>query len=205
MSVRDGNKKVRFSFSARNIAVIAVTVALLIGGQFALSFVAGVEIVTLLLCAFCFVFGVRRGVITAFAFALLRCFVFGFDPSALLLYVIYYPLFALISALCGKLFSKVTNRIKNEENGLKRRKTWVYLLFVAGLTAVVCAMTCGFTMLDNVITPLMMGFGDASRRLYIYNSLPTMAAHVVCVGVEIVLLFLPVHKIFTNVKESLYI
>ena len=66
-------------YTAKHIAVISVTVAILIGGQFALSFAAGVEVVTLLLCVFSVTFGIRDGVVAAVAFSLLRCLVFGFD------------------------------------------------------------------------------------------------------------------------------
>ena len=51
------------------IAYIAITCALLIGAQFVFSFVAGVEIVTVILIAFSFSFGVRRGAICAVAFS----------------------------------------------------------------------------------------------------------------------------------------
>ena len=93
-------------WTAKDIAYISVMTALLIGGQFALSFTYGLEIVTVLLLCFSYVFGVRRGMLTATAFSLLRCFVFGFYPTVLMLYLIYYNLFALLCGLCG--------RIKNE-------------------------------------------------------------------------------------------
>ena len=87
---------------ARRVAYCAVMCALLIAVQFALSFISGVELVTLLLAAFSYVFGVWCGVLTAAAFSLLRCIVFGFTPQVVALYLIYYPLFALIFALLGK-------------------------------------------------------------------------------------------------------
>lgn len=87
---------------SREIAYIAVTCALLIGGQLALSAVAGVEIVTVVFAAFACVFGVRRGAILAVAFSLLRCAVFGFYPTAVILYLVYYPLLALVCGLLGK-------------------------------------------------------------------------------------------------------
>ena len=86
---------------SKEIAYIAATCALLIGGQYVLSFVAGVEIVTLILVCFSYSFGMRRGAICALAFSLLRCFIFGFYPTALILYLIYYPLIALIFGAIG--------------------------------------------------------------------------------------------------------
>ncbi len=99
--VNCGLNKKKLSLS-REIAYIAVTCALLIGGQFVFSFVVGVEIVTIILMSFSFVFGARRGAVCAVAFSLLRCFIFGFYPTALILYLIYYPSLAAVSGLLGR-------------------------------------------------------------------------------------------------------
>lgn len=77
--------------------------ALLLGGQYVFSFVVGVEIVTLLLVCFSCVFGVRRGVLCAVAFSFLRCFIFGFYPSVIVLYLIYYSMLAAIFGGLGHL------------------------------------------------------------------------------------------------------
>ena len=99
--VNSGLKQKKLSLS-KEIAYIAVTCALLLGGQFVFSFVVGVEVVTIILVCFSFVFGARRGVICAVAFTLLRCFLFGFYPTVILLYLVYYPLLALVFGLLGK-------------------------------------------------------------------------------------------------------
>ena len=88
--------------TAKNLALIAVMTALLTGGQFALSFVAGVEVVTVLLLCFSAYFGVVTGVSTAACFSVLRCLIWGFAPNVVILYLIYYPLFALLFGLLGK-------------------------------------------------------------------------------------------------------
>ena len=76
------------------VAVVAVFTALLLAAQYALWFVKGVEVVTVLLLVFSYRFGVRCGALSAVAFSLLRCLLFGFFPNVVLLYLIYYPLFA---------------------------------------------------------------------------------------------------------------
>lgn len=87
---------------SKQIAYTAITCALLIGGQYVFSFVAGVEIVTVLLVCFAFVAGVKPAVLCAVAFSLLRCFIFGFYPNVIILYLIYYPaLAATFGALGG--------------------------------------------------------------------------------------------------------
>ena len=88
--------------SAREIAYLGLTVALLIGGQFALSMVSGVEVVTAIFAVYCFVFGVLRGITVASVFSIARCLVFGFFPQVVILYLIYYNLFAVVIGLVGK-------------------------------------------------------------------------------------------------------
>ena len=94
-------------------------VALLTAVQFALSFVAGVELVTVLLLCFCYVFGIYYGLLTATAFSLVRCVLFGFVPNVVILYLIYYSLFAV---LFGRL-------------GHSRLPIWVCPLLLCVLTA----------------------------------------------------------------------
>lgn len=90
-------------FSTKDVVYPALMCALLIAGQYVFSFVSGVEIVTVLLLCFSVAFGVKRGVLCAVAFSLLRCLVFGFFPNVVLLYLIYYPTFAAAFGLLGKL------------------------------------------------------------------------------------------------------
>ncbi len=57
----------------RFVVRVAMCVALLIGGQMALSGVSGIEIVTVMLLCFCFHYGIRYGIAVATTFSLLRC------------------------------------------------------------------------------------------------------------------------------------
>ena len=88
--------------SAKKIAACGLATALLLAVQFALSNVQGVELVTVLLLSFCYAFGAFYGVLTATAFSLLRCLIFGFNPVVVVLYLIYYNLFAIIFGFVGK-------------------------------------------------------------------------------------------------------
>lgn len=76
--------------------------ALLVAVQYVFGFVVGVELVSVLLLCFCVSFGVRCGVLTATAFSLLRCLLYGFSPNVVLLYLIYYNLFACVFGLLRK-------------------------------------------------------------------------------------------------------
>ncbi|MGN0823590.1 MAG: hypothetical protein ACI4MB_00820 [Candidatus Coproplasma sp.] len=164
---------------AKDFAIIGVFTALLLGGQFALSFVAGIEVVTVLLLTFAYHFGFRRSLIVANAFCILRCFIFGFFPTVVILYFIYYNLFVLLFAFVGKKF--------------KGRLSAVKLVIIVSTAAL--ANAC-FTLLDDVITPLFYSFDQAATKAYFIASLYTMATHVVCTIITVTLLFPPLISIF---------
>ena len=166
------------------LTLIGTFIAMLIGAQLALSFISGVEIVTVLFLAFAFRFGVRRGVIVATLFSLLRCFVFGFFAQVLILYLVYYNLFAITAGLIGA-------RYRHEISG--------YALVTVTLFAV--AATLCFTALDNLITPVFFGFSVAAAKAYAIASLPTVIPHVICSAITVIALFVPVIKIFKLCRQ----
>lgn len=167
-------------YSAKELAVMSVTVALLIGGQFMLSAIAGVEIVTALFISFCFAFGLKRGVVVATAFSLLRCFVFGFFPTVIILYLVYFNLVAVIFGLLGKLDTKI----------------WLVVLSA-------CLCTVCFTLLDDIITPIFYGYTLKMSKAYFVASLPAMFTQTVCTLITVTILFLPLKKIFKSVENKL--
>ena len=71
--------------STRELSLIAMFTALLIGVQFALSFTYGLELVSVTLAMFSLVFGSRRGFVVGVAFSLLRLMIFGFYPQVAVL------------------------------------------------------------------------------------------------------------------------
>ena len=170
--------------SAKECAYLAVFVALTIGGQVAFSLVPGAEIVTLLFVSYTFVFGVGRGMLAATAFSLLRQLVFPFSPTTLLLYLVYYN---FLSAVFGGLGHIV-----------KRP-----LVCLWWLTAMACVCTVFFTALDNVITPLWLGFSDRAWRAYAYASLSFMIPQVVSTAVTVGVLFYPLQRVLRQIKKSL--
>lgn len=167
---------------SRELAVLGIMTALLVGGQFALSFVAGVEIVTVLLASFSAVFGVRRGMTVAACFSIVRCFVFGFSGTVIVLYLVYYPLFALAFGLLGR----------SPRAGL--------VVFCAAATLI----TPVFTLIDDVITPLMLGMTGVRWRMYVYYSLPVMAMQTLCACVTTLVGFRPLRRTFRAVRTSAF-
>ena len=168
---------------AKEGALIGIFTALLIGGQLALSFVAGVEVVTVLLLSFSFYFGARRGVLVATAFSLLRCIIFGFFPSVLVLYLIYYNAFAMFFGLLGYKFDRT----------LTNKKHIVVVVLASVFT--VC-----FSLLDDVITPLMFNFTKDAAIAYFYSSFYALIPQTVCTAVTATFIFPPLLKAFKNVK-----
>lgn len=171
--------------SAKECAYLAVFVALVIAGQIVFSFVPGVEIVTVSFVAYSFVMGVGRGTVAATAFSLLRGLVFGFFPTVLILYLVYFNLLALCFGFLG----------------LKWRasvKTLPWLVLIA------CVCSVGFTMIDNVLTPLWYGYSAKATRAYVLASLPFMISQVICTAVSIAFLLIPLTKAFSLIKKQLF-
>ena len=163
---------------AKKIILPSVYTAILIGGQFILSGVSGIEIVTVLLLSFAFKYGVKQGLLVANAFSLLRCFIFGFMPNVIILYLVYYNLFVIVFGLLGKAFKS--------EYGVKKH---------AIIIAVAIVMTALFTLLDNVITPLFYGFTLDAMKAYFIASLYTVVPGLICTFATTLILFPIILKI----------
>ena len=167
----------------RFVVRVAMCVALLIGGQMALSGVSGIEIVTVMLLCFCFHYGVRHGIAVATTFSLLRCFFFGFQINVIVLYLVYYNVFALFFGWLGK---RITGRISLPK------------LCVIVASAVV--FTVLFTMLDNVITPLIFAFHKNAAAVYFAQSLYALVPQTICTMATVSILFVPLTKILQKIS-----
>lgn len=169
--------------TAKDIAFVGVCAALLIGGQMALQSVAGVELVTVMLLCFAYALGSVRGVAAAVVFSLLRCFVFGFELHIILLYLIYYPLFALFFGWLGA--------------RLQGKKEVIRLILCAACAVV---FTACFTLLDDVLTPLVCGFPRRAAELYFRASLPAMVTQCICAAVTVTVFFAPLTNLLKKVR-----
>lgn len=162
---------------------VAMCVALLIAGQLALSSVTGIEIVTVMLLCFCYCYGIRHGVAIATTFSLLRCFVFGFQVNVIALYLIYYNLFAIFFGWLGARFTGKNALLKT-------------VIIVA--SAVV--FTVLFTLLDDLITPIIHGFSENTAKVYFYQSLAAVIPQTICAAVTVTLLFHPLTRVIKKVN-----
>ena len=162
---------------------VAMCVALLIAAQLALTSVNGIEIVTVMLLCFCYCYGVRHGIAIATTFSLLRCFVFGFQINVIVLYLIYYNLFAIFFGWLGVRFAG-----KNT------------LLKTVTVVAAAVVFTALFTLLDDVITPLIFAFSENATRVYFYQSLTAVVPQTICAAVTVSVCFHPLTKVIQKVN-----
>ncbi len=169
--------------TAKEIALIGMYTALLIGAQFVLSFVSGVEIVTILFASFCYKYGLKNGLILSISFSLIRCFIYGFILDIVLLYLIYYPLLSVVFAYLGK--------------ALKAKYTIKNLIIVV---IVAICMTALFTLISDVITPILYSYSLTAWKVYFLASLPVMATQCFVVAITFSLFFIPVQKLLDLVK-----
>lgn len=162
---------------------VAMCAALLIGGQLALSSVAGIEIVTVMMLCFCYCYGARQGIAVATVFSLLRCFVFGFQINVIVLYLIYYNLFAIFFGWLGVRFAGETTLLKT-------------VIVVAAAVA----STVLFTLLDDILTPLIFGFSKNAAVAYFVGSLYAVIPQSICTAVTVSICFHPLTRVIKKVN-----
>lgn len=167
------------------IVRVAICAAMLIGGQMVLSGISGIEIVTVMMLCLCFSYGIRTGVAIATVFSLLRCFVFGFQVNVIVLYLVYYNLFAVFYGWLGTRF---TGKISLLKKGI--------------IVASTMAFTVCFTLLDNVITPLIYGFHANAAKVYFLQSLTAVIPQTICAMVTVAVLFTPLTKVIRKIDSK---
>jgi energy-coupling factor transport system substrate-specific component len=171
--------------SAKELANIALMSALLLSGQLALSQIGGIEIVTVLLLCYSYVYGAKRGICVALIFCLLRNFIYGFYVTVIILYFIYYPLFALFWGTVGKRFTNI-----------------------GAITLIATLCTLIFSCLDNLITPIFYFVSPTTpwnfRATYLYwiASAPFALTQCVSTVVTVALLFKPLTKVFSCINKA---
>lgn len=165
------------------IVRVAMSVALLIALQMALTAVSGVELVTVILLCLCFHYGIRAGLAIATTFSLLRCFFFGFQVNIIVLYLVYYNLFALFFGWLGR---RLTGKVSLGRLGL----------------VVTCAavFTICFTLLDDVITPLIFGFHPNAAKVYFLQSFTALVPQTICTVVTVSALFPPLLRVLRRIN-----
>ena len=165
------------------IVRVAMCVALLIGGQMVLSGISGIEIVTVLMLCFCYCYGIRHGIAIATTFSLLRCFLFGFQINVIVLYLVYYNLFAIYFGWLGRRFAGKMSLLKT------------VIVVVSAVVLTVC-----FTLLDDIITPLIYAFHPNAARAYFFGSLYAVIPQSVCAAVTVAVCFPPLTAVIRRIN-----
>lgn len=172
----------RAKFSALQIAYIAVCAATVTAGKLALAAIPNVEIVSLLLAAYGYVFG-GAGVLAAFVFCGVEVLIWG-AGSWVALYFIYWPALTLLFAVAGRL--KIRRRLV--------------------LTAAACVMTVLFGVLSSLIdTGLFTGFHENfwQRFAIIYvRGASFYITQIVCNAITFTLLFIPFTALLRKITPA---
>lgn len=123
--------------AARYAALVGIAAATVECGKLALSFLPNVEVVTLLLALYGYVFG-WLGVLSAVVFVCIEPLIYGIN-TWVITYFIYWPLVAFIFMLLGR--AKIKNR-------------WIF-------TAAAVILTVFFGVLSSLVDiGLLSGFFD---------------------------------------------
>lgn len=174
-------KQKSFSFSVIDIALTGVMAATLEAVKLAVSALPNVELVSLLLALYGYVFGLS-GVLAAVVFVAAEILVWGLN-TWVISYIIYWPLLALLFWLIGK---KISNR------------------FI--LTGIAVVMTFFFGILTSLVDiGLVSGYWDNFReRFMIYYLRGTWfyVTHIVCNAVVFITLFKPLESLFKRLKRQ---
>ena len=68
------------------------------------------------------------------------------------------------------------------------------------LSVTAAVLTIFFTLLDTVITPFYFGYTAEATKAYFYASVPVLVSQVVCAIVTVLVMFIPLEKVFRAVK-----
>ncbi len=181
----DGQRRERKKIGIRaskECAYLATFVALVIAAQLCLSFLPGIELVTLLFISYSFAFGWKRGMIAATVFSTLRQFIFGFFPNIFLLYLVYYNFLTFLFGCLGSV--------------KPARSLW-------WLTLLACLCTAFFSLIDCAINFFWFGLTAEGLKGYFLATLAVALPHIGCTAVTVGVLFLPLQTAFRIVKRGL--
>lgn len=174
--------RARAKFTALQAAYIAVCAATLTAGKAALAAIPNVEVVSLLLGVYGYVFNLA-GVLSSLVFCAVEVLIWG-AGSWVVLYFIYWPLFTLLFALLGK--AKIKSRL---------------IPLLCALT-----MTAFFGVLSSLIdTGLFTGFHENfwSRFAVLYvRGGAFYLTQIICNAVAFTLLFPPLCSLLRRIAPA---
>lgn len=129
----------------KDIVITAVLTAILTGGKLALLLITNVEIVTVLILVYAYVFGKKISLASTFIFVTIEPMLYGFN-SWVISYYIYWPMLAVSGLMLAKLVKRFHG--KNNENFYN-----LALVFSYTATAIIC--TAAFGVITSLVDALI--------------------------------------------------
>ncbi len=169
--------------SAKKIALCAIMTATLEIGKLSLSFIANVEVVSLLTAVYAYVFG-GLTLISVLAFILIEMAIWGVN-TWVLSYFVFYGSIAIVFYFLGK---------------KKIDILWLILLLISILTA-------SFGFVSSFFDVAIGGFNNFLNRYFIYyfRGIVFYAVHVVSNFIIFLLTFKSVKKLLENIKLKFFV
>ena len=180
--------KKRTVLTAQYVTQVAVMAGLITALKFALSFLPNVEVITLLIAVFSTVWGLKYSLPATIVFCLVEMALYGVG-SWLLLYIIYWPILAVIFYYA-----------------LRNKKTPVAMGISVGIGLV---MTVAFGVL-SACTDTLFVVGAVSKDMlgtyfvsYYLKGLWFDLIHVISVVISLLVLYIPLVKVCERIRKSI--
>lgn len=174
---------IKYISGAKAVTLVGIMAATVECGKLALSFLPNIEVVTLLLALYGYVFG-WYGVTAAFVFALIEPMIYGFG-GWVITYIIYWPVVAALFMLLRKI-------------GVKNR--WFLTCVAVGLTAM-------FGLLSSAVdTAVYLGVNEhyfTNLGLYYLRGVAFYAVQLGCNAALFPTLFLYLAEKLRIIKTSM--
>ena len=176
------------------VAITALFSALLTGGKMALAAIPNVEVVTILIAVFAYVWGLAYALPSVAVFIVVQIFIYGFNIWVLQ-YFVHWPAVAVVFALLGK---------------LRWRRTWVKIVVPTAVAVVVTVLFGVMTSATDTFVSYMGGsfsfnFDDYWYRFGIVyvRGASFYVTQIICNAVLFASTFLPLVKALKRAKLGL--
>lgn len=179
------HKKTNGKTRVRELVLIALLTAILSAGKMALSFIPNVEIVTVCIMAFTFVFGVKIGMPSTLIFCAIEGAIYGLAPW-LISYFIYWPLLSMVVALMKKIIMK--------------NKIIIPVLIALFMTALFGVLT---TFVDTIFYSGGQVFWKFYAAMYVRGTY-FFLVHIISNVIVVAVLFIPLTKLLEKSKVQYF-
>ena len=110
--------------------------------------------------------------------------------------------FESLSILAASLISFNTSFLLRNVNSFLKKSQFFKEKKLIALVAIASTFTILFTLLDDVITPLVYGWSLGAWQAYFYASFSAMLPQTVCTIISVFLFFYPLEKLFNKIFKK---